>query len=332
MNLSQCLGEFSMILTLPIHLLLFVLSFICIWIGSGLVVAAISDLSKYWKLPAFVISFFFLGLITSLPEISISAIAILEGKPQIVVGNLLGGILVMFLLVIPLLAIVKNGIALPSKVDKRLLVFIMVLVVAPALLTADQRIGKWEALLLIMMYGVLFVLFSFKQSLWSKVRSGLMKKQRRNAALFFKILLGMLILIFAAQQIVISTLFFAEVLKISPFLISLLVVALGTNIPELSIVFRSVHANKTDIALADYLGSASANSLLLGIFTLMNGKDITLPNHFLQRFAFLSVGLVLFYIFARSKKVLSRGEGAVLIGVYVLFVVFELLVITQQIP
>lgn len=315
--------------TLPIQVLIYIACFFFVWLGSGLIVPTVSDLAKSWKLPRFVISFFLLGLLTSLPEMTISSFALLQGDPAIVAGNLLGGVIVVFLGVIPLLGLVGDGVRIPNQLDKKLLVITLLVVVAPAFLTADQKLNKWEGIFLILMYLSLLVFFSFKQSILEKVKNGLIKKKRNNLILFLKIGLGMAILIAASQQIVNSTLYFADLLSISPFFVSLIVVALGTNIPELSIVFRSIISGKKDIALADYLGSASANTLLLGIFTVLYGSTIQLPNHFFQRFSFLALGLVLFYIFARSKNTLSRKESGVLLLLYLGFVVFELLVISN---
>lgn len=303
--------------------------FFLVWIGSGLVVSTISKLAKAWKLPAFIVSFFLLGLLTSLPEITINTIAIFNHDPVIMVGNLLGGIIIMFLGVIPLLGILGNGIHMPRQLDRKELVMTLLVVIAPAFLTADQKLGSWEALFLILLYLSQLIFFSSRQSAWEKVKKNQSEKKISSWRLLLKIVLGIAMLIGASNQIVNSTIYFTKLLDISSFIISLIVVALGANIPEIAIVFRSVISKKKDIALADYLGSASANTLLLGIFTLVYGKTIILPNHFFQRFSFLAIGLILFFFFSRSKNTLSRKESVVLMTLYVAFVLFEFLVIAK---
>lgn len=317
-------------LSIVTQVLIYFSCFILVWIGSGLVVSSISELSKNWKLPRFIISFFLLGLLTSLPEITISTIAVLENDPVILAGNLLGGVIVIFLGIIPLLAIMGNGVRMPNQLNKYHLMMTLLVIVAPAFLTADQKLEKWEAALLIFLYLCLLIMFSFKQSLFEKVKDGLSKRKNNGLVFLLKIIVGVVILIGASNQIVDSTVFFADYLKISPFFVSLIVVAFGTNIPEISIIFRSIINKKKDIALADYLGSASANTLLLGVFTLIYGKTIQLPNHFFQRFSFLFIGLVLFFFFARSKNTLSRKESTVLLTLYIGFILFEMFVIASS--
>ncbi len=306
------------------QIVVYIACFVVVWLGAGLVVSSVSELAKSWRLPSFIISFFLLGILTSLPEITISAISVFNDDPAIMAGNLLGGVIVMFLGVIPLLGVIGNGVRIPTKFDQKQLVFTLIVVVAPAFLTSDQKINQWEAIFLIILYLSLFIFFSFKQSFWERVSTNLAKRRSWSLRILVKTGLGVLALILASNQIVSSTVYFADMMNISPFFVSLIVVALGTNIPEISIIFRSVINNKKDIALADYLGSASANTLLLGIFTLIYGKTIQLPNHFFQRFSFLAVGLVSFYFFARSKNTLSRGESFVLLLLYFGFIGFEL--------
>src|SRR5205085_2055996 len=95
-----------------LHLLTYIVSFVLLWIGSGLIVSAASKFSKRLRLSPFAFSFVFLGILTSIPEFSVGIQAVIDKNSEIYVGNLLGGIVVLFLVVIPLLAIFGNGISL----------------------------------------------------------------------------------------------------------------------------------------------------------------------------------------------------------------------------
>lgn len=310
--------------TLAVQLSLYLISFVFVWIGAGMVVSTLSDLSKTWRIPRFILSFFLLGILTSLPEITISSVAVANNDPAIVVGTLLGGVIVMFLGVIPLLGLVGNGIKIPTQLNKTSLLLTIAVVIVPALLTGDQRIERWEALLCVVLYLVLFVYFSTMHSGAALAQAQKVPIKKKGSRLVATIVVGVLLLIAASYQIVRSTVLFADMLSISPFFVSLIVVALGTNIPEISLIFRSVITKKKDIAFADYLGSASANTLLMGFFVLLSGNTVFLPNHFLQRTLFLGIGLLLFFFFARSRNTISRLESAFLLLLYFIFVCFEI--------
>lgn len=307
--------------------IIFFVSFLLVWFGSGLVVGPISQLARTWKLPAFTVSFFLLGMLTSLPEMAIGVISTMEGDPAIYVGNMLGGVIVMFLLIIPLLGLAGAGVRMPKQLGKVRLLFTLVTVLAPSVLLSDRTVTVWEGAFLVILYSALFLSFSWRESLLEKAREAMMRPKKKTAGMLLKILLGVGILVFASDQIVNSTLYFSNILELSPFFVSLIVVSIGTNVPEISIVFRSLVSKKSDIALADYLGSASANTFLLGVFTLVRGEDLTLPNHVLPRFFFLFIGLILFFVFARSRSTLSRKESSFLLLLYFAFILYELLTI-----
>jgi Ca2+/Na+ antiporter len=98
------------------HLVLFFLGFLLLWQGAGLILSYTSNILKKLKVSPFVFSFVFLGILTSVPEFSIGIQAILENKPSVFVGNLLGGIVVLFLLVIPLLAVFGKEITIKNEI------------------------------------------------------------------------------------------------------------------------------------------------------------------------------------------------------------------------
>jgi cation:H+ antiporter len=304
--------------------IIYLLSFIVVWIGSGLVVSSVSRLARSWNLPVFTLSFFLLGLLTSLPEIAVGSQAVLNNDPTIFVGNLLGGIFVLFLLIIPILGLLGNGVKMPSQLGTTNILLILIVVLAPSLLSADRVLTDIEGISLLLLYGALFIVLFRQQSLLQRFKKSFGENKKHGAIDLVKIVIGVGLVFGASHQIIESTLYFSDILKVSPFLVSLIVVSFGTNIPEFSIIFRSILQKKKDIALADYLGSAAMNTPLLGILILLSKEPITLPNHFLTRFLLLTFGLILFFLFSRSGKKLSKKESLGLLLCYVLFVFLEI--------
>lgn len=310
-----------------IHFLLYCLSFFGIWFASGLVLSSVLRLAQSFKLPAFTFSFFVLGLLTSLPELAIGITSITNDEPEIFVGNLIGGVIIIFLLIIPLLGIGGNGLTMPKELSKKFLLFILLVTFTPALLSGDREINNYEGVLAIGVYLGLFIFFSREQSLLTKIKNKVIIKKKFDTHDLLKILLGVVILFVSSNTVVNNTLYFSELLHINSFFVSLIVVSLGTNIPEIALVFRALLQKKQDVALADYLGSASTNTLLFGTLTLLHPGLVFIPNHFFHRFVFIVIALVLFYIFAKSGGKLSRSECCILLCLYVTFIVIELWVI-----
>ena len=78
------------------------------------------------------------------------------------------------------------------------------------------------------------------------------------------------------------------------------------------------------MAFGDYIGSAAFNTFLFGALALWYGKTIVLTNSYLVSVLVLTVGLILFYFFSKSKRSISRLEGLSLLLLYFLFIIVEL--------
>ena len=308
-----------------LKIILYVLSFIVLWYASDLIISSVDKMSKSIKMSRFALSFFILGMLTSMPEIGVGKTSIIENDPQIFVGNLLGGVVVIFLFIIPILAIFGNGINLTNRMDPGALFMSLIICVAPSFLVADRRVGIFEAILMILLYLITFYIVQRKQNLVESFESAVKKNGKHNLVSFLRILIGLVLIFFVSDFIVERTMEFSEILKISPFVISVVVLSIGTNLPELFIAVRSLKSNNKDIAFGDYIGSATANTLIFGVMVMINGGAIIIPNHFIQRFIFIFIGLILFYFFARSKNRLSRKEAVILLLLYLCFIGVELI-------
>ena len=304
--------------------LLYITAFIVIWLGAGLIIQSVDRIAHKLKLSSFAISFFLLGLLTSIPETAVSFNAVTEGQPEIFVGTLLGGVAVIFLLIIPILAILGKGINLTHELSRKNLLLSLVVIAAPSLLVIDQRVSNPEGVLLIIFYLILFYFIQKKHGIFDNSKTEVLTLKAYSFVDILKVALGIGLVFISSDYIVHQTIAFSEIFQIPSFYISLIVLSLGTNLPELSLAIRAILSGKKEIAFGDYLGSASANTLLFGFFTLFNDGEVLTVNNFLMTFIFIALGLGMFYFFYKSEKNISIKEGAALLMVYIAFVVFEL--------
>lgn len=305
---------------------LYFLSFFLLWLGAGLIIRAIDQISKKINLSSFSLSFFVLGLLTSIPELALGINAIINGTPEIFVGNLIGGAVALLLLVIPSLAIFGDGIKISHQLDEKNLIFSLLVVIAPVFFIADNLITRTEGVFLILIYGILVYFIEKKKGLLERVKEDLFSKETHILEDLGKTILGVVIVFLTSRFIVNQTIVYSQALKIPLFLVSVIFLSIGTNLPELSLAIRSIVSKKKEIAFGDYLGSASANSFLFGFLTLINGRRINVSHYskitlILGLFSFL-----LFYLFSRSKNEISKEEGKILLLTYLLFVLVEMMI------
>lgn len=307
-----------------INIILYLVSFFLIWYASGIIINALSRFAERLKLSSFAVSFFILGILTSIPELSVGINAILEKRPGIFIGNLLGASLILFILVIPLLAVLGNGVKMMHQLASDHLIFALLVVAAPIFLIADNTLTRTESIFLILMYFILFYYIEKKNGLLGKAKETIKLVDKHTIEDVIEVLLASVIVFITSQYIVDQTIYFSQLFNISTFLISLIVLSLGTNLPELSLAIRSVLEGKREVALGDYLGSAAANTLLFGIFTFLNGERINVESYSYKTMIMMLFGLGLFYFFSRSKQDISRREGKILILVYITFLLVEI--------
>ena len=306
------------------NLLLYIASFIFIWLGAGLVVSSVDRFSRKLGLSSFAVSFIILGLLTSTPEFAVGLTAVAEHKPEIFVGNLIGGIPVIFLFIIPILAILGNGIRINHDFTLKNLLFTLGVIITPSFFMLDKEMNSIEGIILIILYIGLIFIVERKHGFFDKNNSQAMNIKAYSYKDLVKILLGIGVMFVASQIIVDKTMYFSEIFSIPAFYISLIALSLGTNLPELSLAIRGIVSGKKDIAFGDYMGSAAANTLLFGIFTLLSGGEVLSVNSFFKTFLFVAGGLFLFFIFSRSKNALSRRAGFILFSLYLIFAFFQL--------
>lgn len=302
----------------------YLLSFIAIWLGAGLIIKSVDRLARKLRISSFALSFFVLGLLTSIPETAVSINAIAGHNPEIFVGTLMGATIVIFLFIIPILAILGRGVKINHSLDQKHLLLALAVMAAPGLMVIDHKVTNFEGTLLIALYLVLFYIIQKKHGVFDREQTEILSAKSYSFMDLAKVALGITVVFLSSRYIVYQTIAFSEIFDIPAFYISLIVLAIGTNLPELSIAIRAIISSKKDIAFGDYLGSASANTLLFGLFTLINKGEVLTVNSFAIAFAFIVTGLGLFYFFAKSNKDISQREGFILLSVYLLFIVYEI--------
>lgn len=269
--------------------------------------------------------FFVLGILTSVPEFSIGINSIINNTPDIFVGNLLGASLIIFIFIIPILAVFGGGIKLVHQLNENNLIFSLLVVAAPVFLIADNVLTRTEGVFLIIIYFILFYFIEKKHGLINiqKERKQFLNKHFLEDII--ELLLAVAVLFLTSRYIVTETVYFSSALKISQFLISIIILSLGTNLPEISLAVKAITNGKNEVALGDYLGSAASNTLFFGLFTLLNGRRVNISIYSFRIMFLTLLGLGVFYLFSRSKNDISKKEGKILLLVYLLFVISQVL-------
>ena len=313
-----------------VHLLTFILSAAVIWFFAGLLIESILKVAKRFHQSGFTVAFFVLGILTSISEISVMVNSTIDGVPPVSAGNLAGASFVILLLIVPLVAIVGNGIKLRNTLNRKNLAVALIAIILPALLMLDGSVNRSEGLICIMIYVILiyFIRNQTSQSYPSVlevVEKELIEGRRVTAIHILKITVGAIFIFAAGNLLVSEATYFSTLLSIPSSIIGLLILSIGTNIPELVIAVRSIIKKHSEIAFGDYLGSAVTNTFIFGLLPWLNGRFLVEPTEFVGTAILMVIGFTAFYVFARSKNKITRHEGIALILVYGIFVIIQIM-------
>ncbi|KKQ24106.1 MAG: Na+/Ca+ antiporter, CaCA family [Candidatus Roizmanbacteria bacterium GW2011_GWC2_37_13] len=300
-------------------------SFLILWYCSGVIITSVERFAQKLKLSAFTVSFFILGILTSVPEFSVGINSIIDKTPDVFVGNLIGASLTLFIFVIPILAVFGKGVKMTHQMTEHDMIFALLVVAAPIFLIADNVLTRTESVFLILIYIILVYFIEKKKALVTAIKEMKHLGEKSMLINWLELILAVVIIFLTSRFIVNQTIYFSDYFHLSSFIISIVFLSIGTNLPEISLAVRSVIEGKKEVALGDYLGSAAANTLLFGILTFINGDRINVSNYSLRTLILTLFGLGVFYVFSQSKKEISQKEGKVLLLIYLLFIITQIL-------
>ncbi|MFT4924341.1 MAG: cation:H+ antiporter [Phenylobacterium sp.] len=133
------------------------------------------------------------------------------------------------------------------------------------------------------------------------------------------ILLGLTLLVWSADRFVYGAAAFAKNFGISPLIIGLTIVAMGSSAPEMLVSATAAFGGKTDTSVGNAIGSNITNILLvLGVTALI--KPVTVASKTVRREMPLMFVICLLAFWMISDDYLSRTEGIILLAGFALFI------------
>jgi len=138
-----------------------------------------------------------------------------------------------------------------------------------------------------------------------------------------QILAGLVLLYLGAEALVRGSSALALRLRVSPMIIGLTIVAMGTSSPELIVNLKAAVIGSSDISLGNVIGSNISNiGLILGLSVIIRPVRVHL-NTIRNDVPFLILSSIL-CVFFLLNRYLSRAEGLILFAGIVLFLGFQI--------
>ncbi len=287
--------------------------------SSEILVDQASSLAKKLKLDDFIIGFTIVAFGTSLPELTSAIFSSTYGQNNLVVSGIIGSNIANLCLIFGIMAIGYSYKLRKRDVDINIpLNFAALTAFWSLAVFVNFKFEWWTGIILIMVFGALILL--------SKEYNHVDLKPEKYVKFNLLTLLVSGILLIMSGKVVIDQIIQISVqMKISQTILGYFILAAGTSLPELVTTWMAVKKDNNELGVGSILGSNLFNLLFVfGTATFIHPIDL---KNFTYDLVFLTVVTFSVYAFAvlGKKYYFSRKEGIVLVGMYVLFAVFQIL-------
>lgn len=133
------------------------------------------------------------------------------------------------------------------------------------------------------------------------------------------LVIGLILLVWSADKLVYGSAAIARNFGISPLVIGMTILAMGSSAPEMMVSATAALSDKTDTAVGNVLGSNIANiALILGITALI--KPLSISSGVLRRELPLMMAVTVLAGFLLRDNHLGFGEGVLLFALFGVFI------------
>lgn len=283
--------------------------------GADWLVKGGAGLAVKWGIPSGIVGFTIIAFGTSLPEFFVTTNAVIIGKDDIGLGNVVGSNIFNIAFILALCVLVKPG----------------------PILTPETRPILWKELALTILATVLYITLAFRGILdiytsvlflggFAVILLYICKKgivppeeglQSHGNLDYLHTILGLAGVIGGSSLFLSGAIDLATIFLIPPYIIGLSIVAAGTSIPELVTSLVAILKNYGGVSAGNLLGSNYFNLLfILGVGSLIH--PVTVPEQ-TTNLILLAVTFCMIPMFILKKNWMLRAWALLVFSGYILY-------------
>lgn len=310
--------------------------------GSKYISRSITVIAKQAGVPVFVIALFLVAFSTSIPELTVAVSSAVNGIPALSYGDIYGSNIFNLAFIAPIVLLLgKKTIHVGELIVKKEQLVIYGLGSLPVFMMAiTGELTRIDGIILVSAFFIyafwlirskrfgtpteLLVTVAgahLRRNIFHRVIAGCWNI--RKELMFF--VFGALVLVGGSQLVIYGAVNLAKELHVPLFFIGILLISVGTSLPELSFGIRSALEKRPENSIGDVIGSCALNScLLLGIGAIICPTDVTPIWHKIQFPAlYMMCVFVLLFLLSMSKKGLTKYSALALLAGYFLFLFLQ---------
>ena len=312
---------------MAIDLVLFFLGFMLLIKGASLLIDGAVSIARFWNMSPWTIGVVIVGIGTSIPEFSINIASALSGG-SVGIGAVIGSNIFNILFILGIVSFLTPVVMNKVWVWKDFTVNIIAILISAGFFLFPV-LGPEKSIGISHREGIV-LLVSFFVWLWYMLRRTRsvpeMKTDYKAFTLtvsFVMILVGFIGVFFGGEWVVNGAEKLALFFGVNEGLVGLIIVGIGTSVPELAVSITAAVKGRSAIAVGNIIGSNIFDFLgIFGVVSLFG--PLRLPSELVWPLVFaLVTTLILFFVMILGKNyTLSRKEGVFFIFLYLGYIAF----------
>jgi cation:H+ antiporter len=315
-----------------IYFIALIVSFAFLFKSASFFVKGASGIARVLNISKMVIGIVLVGMATTAPEFFVSVIAAIKGKPEFALGNAIGSVICDDGIALALAAILApTVIYVNCRVLKVVGAFLLSIDILAYILARNGTIGRLEGVGFVLILCVYYFFILKRKGLrFAKDSPGNRREEsegekssphkrlemRRLTLLFVVGLAGVVaasaVVVWAAEHI-------AEYFSVSETIIGLIVLAIGTSLPEISTCVTAAIKGEGEMAVGNIIGADILNVLwIIGVSSIANPITVELK---VMNFTFPYMILIVLTMLVamRIGCRLGKAKGLILLALYILY-------------
>lgn len=303
------------------YILLLITGLVLLLLGGASLVRGASGIAEHYGVSPLVVGLTVVAFGTSAPELVVNIIGALNGQTDIAFGNIAGSNLANLGLVLGTAAII-TPMAIQGQIIKRELPLLLLATTVLLVMILDAQLSGFNAILdrsdgiiLLLLFGVFMyitvidLLQGREDPFVATVDQHSPQIDSTNTINWIFVGAGAVGLTLGGQLTIDNGVVMAERLQIAPDIIGLVVIAVGTSLPELVTSIIAAMRREADLCVGNVIGSNIFNTLLvLPVSALVFPLSIP-ENGVFDIIAMIVLGIVLIPIFFVGNAIMGRMLG-----------------------
>ena len=301
---------------------IFIISLAALIWGADLLVAQSEKIALRFKISEYVIGATLIALGTSLPEMAASIAASYNGKAEIAVSNVIGSNILNITLVLAMVFLLARKIDPHRDFFAKDSSWALFPVLVFTVMSLENGFSRFDGILLIaLMLAYLLFLRQSGPDILALEDEEIEEAEHapfswlRTGLLLFG---GFVLVIVGAEFTVESASSIARSLGVSEWIIGIVMISMGTSMPELIVSIVAATKGKADMAIGNIIGSNMANiTVVLGSAALV--RDLKLDMHAYIFDIAVLIAATLMLVFITANRMYSKPAGISLLVLLALF-------------